>query len=66
MLVQKLSNGQIQVTQANLILTHTDFHGLKINSCEIENSEYIECVKSSDERFKPLFIALINFKNQNP
>ena len=32
MLVQKLSNGQIQVTQANLILTHTDFHGLKINS----------------------------------
>ena len=66
MLVQNLSNGQIKVTQANLILTHTDINGLKINSCEIENSEYIECVESSDERFKPLFVALINFKNQNP
>lgn len=64
MKVQLLQNGQIEVKHENLTLIHTDMkEGLKFNDCEIDQGEYYETVKSSDERFKPLFIALVNFKN---
>lgn len=61
--VQLLSNGQIEVKSENLTLTHSDIKGQKFNDCEIDKGQYYETVESSDERFKPLFIALVNFKN---
>lgn len=63
MQVQLLSNGQIEVKSENLTLTHSDIKGQKFNDCEIDKVQYYETVESSDERFKPLFIALVNFKN---
>ena len=61
--VQLLENRQIKVISENLTLIHSDIKGIKFNDCEIDKGEYYETVKSSDERFNPLFIALINFKN---
>jgi len=63
MKVQLLQNGQIEVKSENLTLTHSDIKGNKFNDCEIDKGQYYETVESSDERFKPLFIALVNFKN---
>lgn len=63
MKIKLLQNGQIEVKDKNLTLIHSDIKGNKFNDCEIDKGEYYETVKSSDERFKPLFIALVNFKN---
>jgi hypothetical protein len=63
MKAKRLSNGQIEVKHENLTLTHSDIKGNKFNDCEIDKGEYYLTVKNSDERFKPLFIALVNFKN---
>ena len=65
MKIQLLSNGDIEVKSENLTLTHSNIKGLKSNDCMIDKGEYHEDVPSSDERFKPLFIALVNFKNAN-
>lgn len=67
MKVEKLSNGQIEVRHENLILTHTDLGGWKMNNCMVYNApgEYWEDVSQHSEIFRPLFIALHNYKCEN-
>jgi hypothetical protein len=62
MIVTKLENGQIEVKHENLTLTQTNVSGFRHNECLVEHAEFSELVASHDERFKPLFIALHNFK----
>ena len=64
MKIEKLSNGQIEVTNGNLHLIYTDCDdGEKYNDCVIHHQDYCETVSSQDPRFDNLFIALINWKN---
>ena len=63
--IQELKNGQIQVKHENLTLIQTNEKGFKVNDCEIDMGDYFLIVKNSDERFKPLFVALHNHKNNN-
>jgi hypothetical protein len=61
--VIRLNNGQYAVSLGNLRLVQTVINGEKFNDCSIVHADYVETVSSNDERFKPLFIALHNFKN---
>ena len=66
MKVQKLENGQFEVTHNNLILVQTIIKGKRYNDCSIKDSDGCsEIVSKNDELFKPLFIALHNYKNIN-
>lgn len=62
MKVKKLPNGQIEVKHENLTLTHSNVKGNKFNDCEIDRGDYYETVNENNDMFKPLFIALYNFK----
>jgi hypothetical protein len=59
----KLENGQYQVKNENLTLTQTIINGTRHNDCTIFDGEYYELISPNDERMKPLFIALHNYKN---
>lgn len=61
--VTKQPNGQYFVKIGNLALTQTIINGQRFNDCTIFDGECYELVSQHDERFKPLFIALHNFKN---
>jgi hypothetical protein len=61
--VQQLSNGQYEVNLGNLTLIHTDSKGFKSNDCSEDKTDYVELCSQHDKRFKPLFIALHNFKS---
>lgn len=66
MKVQKLENGQFEVTHNNLKLVQTLINGERYNDCSIIDSEgYSESVSQHKELFHPLFIALHNYKNEN-
>ena len=67
MKVEKLNNGQYFVTHENLSLTQTSIPGLKINNCEVYNKDgdYWESISQHSEIFRPLFIALHNYKCEN-
>ena len=60
--VEQLPNGQYIVRSGNLTLIQTTASGLKFNECVENFGEYTQLVRATDERFKPLFIALHNFK----
>ena len=62
MKVEKLTNGQHVVTHENLELTQTIINGQKYNECTVKHESYTEIVPPHDERFKPLFIALYQYK----
>jgi hypothetical protein len=62
MKVEKLSNGQYQVTHKNLTLTQTVTNGHRFNDCTVFDGNYYELISEDDERMKPLFIELHNFK----
>lgn len=64
MKTEKWTNGQICITSENLKMIHT-ISPVKHNDCAIydKNTNCWESVSQDDERFKPLFIALHNFKN---
>ena len=64
MQVKKLSNGQIEVTHESLTLVQTIGDGIRFNDCSENKGDYIELCSQHDERFKPLFVALHNFKIQ--
>lgn len=61
--VKQLNNGQFEVKYKNLTLIQTITTGLKFNNCTIHKGDYIEVVSPHLEQFKPLFIALHNFKS---
>lgn len=65
MKVTKQQNGQITVEHENLQLIHTQIDNLRFNSCMINRGEYWEDVSESKPEFQPLFIALVNYKNQS-
>ena len=66
MKVQKLENGQFEVTNNNLKLVQTVINGERYNDCSIIDSDGCsELVSQHNELFKPLFIALLNYKNEN-
>lgn len=60
--VEQLTNGQYIVKSGKLTLIHTDFKGFKFNECTEDKTEHVELCSKHDSRFKPLFIALHNFK----
>lgn len=60
--VKQHPNGQYEVKSGNLTLMHTDFKGFKSNDCTENKPDYVELCSQHDKRFKPLFIALHNFK----
>jgi hypothetical protein len=62
MKVERLSNGQYQVTHENLTLTQTVIKGQRFNDCTVFDGHYYELISQHDERMNPLFIALHNFK----
>lgn len=64
MKVELLSNGQYMVTHENLTLTQTTISGVKFNDCTIKHEDYYESVSEWNDLFKPLFIALHNYKIQ--
>lgn len=64
MKVQELGNGQFEVTHNNLILTQTVINGHRFNDCSIKQGDHFEIVSQNNELFKPLFIALHNYKNE--
>lgn len=61
--VQKLSNGQFVVNSGNCTLIQTIANGIKINECMIKREDYYELMDCNNPLFKPLFIALHNFKS---
>jgi hypothetical protein len=63
MIVTKLENGQFEVKHENLTLVQTVINGTRYNDCTIEKDGLFEGVSEYDERFKPLFIALHNYKS---
>ena len=66
MKVKKLENGQFEVNHNNLTLVQTIINGERYNDCSIKDSEGCsEIVSEHNELFKPLFIALHNYKNEN-
>ena len=62
--VEQLTNGQYMVKSGNLTLVQTVIKHLKINDCSELKGSWVELCNPHDNRFKPLFIALHNFKNQ--
>lgn len=62
--IQELTNGQIIVESENLTLIQSNVNGVKQNDCSVTRDDYVECVSMHDERFKPLFVALHNYKVQ--
>jgi len=64
--VKKNGNDQYIVSCGNLTLIHSVFCGSKVNdaSVYIPETDSYECVSSWSEEFKPLFVALHNFKNE--
>lgn len=66
MKVQKLENGQFEVTHNNLKLVQTIIKGERYNDCSMKDMDgYYELASQNNELFKPLFIALHNYKNEN-
>jgi ribosome biogenesis SPOUT family RNA methylase Rps3 len=63
MKVQKLTNGQYQVTDGNLTLTQTVINGTRFNDCTIMEGDFYESISQHSEKMRPLFIALHNYKN---
>ena len=61
--VEQLSNGQYIVKSGKLTLIHTDFKGFKFNECTEDKTDCVEMFNPHDPKFKPLFIALHNFKS---
>jgi len=61
--VKQHPNGQYEVNYNKLTLTQTNFKGFKSNDCSEDKGEYSELCSQDDNRFKPLFIALHNFKS---
>lgn len=64
MKIEELTNGQIIVESENLTLIQSNVNGVKQNDCSVTHQDFIECVSMHDKRFKPLFIALHNYKVQ--
>jgi hypothetical protein len=62
--IEKQNNGQVCVSYGNMKIVHTSVSGLKFNECTIFDGGVYKIVQSNDQRFKPLFIALVNFLNQ--
>lgn len=62
MKVKKQPNGQYTVTHENVELTQTVINGVRFNDCSINEGEICIQVSEHEPRFKPLFIALHNFK----
>jgi hypothetical protein len=56
------NSGQIEVKFNNLVLIQTKVSGVKFNECVIIHSDYVESVSVHSEEFKPLFVALHNYK----
>lgn len=61
--VEQLPNGQYMVKSGKLTLIHTDFKGFKFNECTEDKTDCVEMCNPHDPKFKPLFIALHNFKS---
>ena len=59
------SNGQIEVKSKDLTLIQTNVKGYVNNDCYIDENICTKSVTQHDPRFKPLFIALHNFKIKN-
>lgn len=64
-MVEQLSNEQYKVVIGNITLIQTLIKGQKFNDVSIKHSDYSECISSHDERAKPLFIELHNYKGAN-
>lgn len=62
MKVEKQPNGQYIVTHENMELTQTIVKGVIFNDCSINEGEICTLVSEHDQEFRPLFIALHNFK----
>ena len=57
-------NGQYEIKSGNLTLVQTVVNDLKINDCSELKGNWVELCNPNDSRFKPLFIALHNFKSK--
>lgn len=62
-IITELENGQIEVKKGNLTLTQTITNGQRHNDCTVRHVDWFELVSSHDERFKSLYISLVNYKN---
>lgn len=60
--VKQHQNGQYEVKSGNFTLVQTVVNNLKINDCSELKGDWVELCNPHDKRFKPLFIALHNFK----
>ncbi len=65
MKAEQLPNGQYLVQSENLVLVQSNVSGIRINDCSKNEDGFNIPMSEHEAVFKPLFIALHNFKSQN-
>lgn len=61
--IQSPDKNSFVVKKGNLILSQDVTLTDKANVCMVDRGDYYEHVSQFDERFKPLFVALHNYKH---
>ena len=64
-IIKTLKNGTIQCDFENLRVYSNEYKGQKSIECmqyNVSNDTFTQC-SESDSRFKPLIIAILNYKN---